>query len=68
MLLGALTGMLRARSAAGDTVTVMVALLPSLTLWLAGEKVTSSLLGMLPSPVGDQSLSPSLFFERTSTS
>ena len=33
-----------------------------------GRKTRTSELGMFPSPVGDQSLSPSLFFERTSTS
>ena len=68
MLLDAETGMERERSAAGSTVTVMVALLPSLTVWLPGEKETDSELGMVPSPVSDQSLAPSLFFERTSTS
>ena len=36
------TGMVSARSVAGETVTVNVALLPSLTVLLAGEKDTFS--------------------------
>ena len=57
-------GMDSERSAAGDTLTVKVAELPSLTLW-DGEKDTFSSLGMRPSPVGDQPLGPSLFFACT---
>ena len=65
MLLDAETEMVKSRSAAGETVTVNVALLPSLTVSLPEEKDTDSELGMVPSPVGDHSLSPSTFFERT---
>ena len=62
------TRMLNERSAAGDTLTVKEAELPSSTVRDAGENDTFSRLGMLPSPVVDQSLSPSLFFDRTCTS
>ena len=68
MLLDVETGMDKARSAAGETVTVNVALLPSLTVRVPGERVTSSLAGMVPSPVGDQPLGPSLFLACTWTS
>ena len=59
----------RERSAAGATVTVTVALAALIDgLASGGERHRSSELRMVPSPVSDQSLAPSLFFERTSTS